>query len=154
MTVGLLVCQGHVPGPTLLDGRTGDGSVALTNNSTLSGTRWRVREQPNNIVILECLGDVDGPRFLDGRTADASVHLAPHTNAPFSGTRWLRTRLADGSFTLRCMGTGPGDRRFLDGNTGQATVAMAPNAEFPFTGTHWQFQVPFGDDNVGVPVDE
>jgi hypothetical protein len=93
-----------------------------------------------------------GPRFLDGHTADASVHPAPHTNAPFSGTRWLRTDLSDGNFTLRCMGTGPGDRRFLDGNTGQATVAMAPNAEFPFTGTHWKLEIPFGDDNVAVPA--
>ena len=75
MTVGLLVCQGHVAGPKLLDGRTGDGSVALTNNSTFSGTRWQIIEQPNSIVILKCLGDVDGPRFLDGRIAPGGVEL-------------------------------------------------------------------------------
>ena len=153
MTVGVLVCQGQVSGATLLDGRTGDGSVALTNNSTFSGTRWRVHEHPNSIVTVECLGEVEGPRFLDGHTDDSSVHLAPNTNEPFTGTRWVRTLLADGAFTLRCMGSGPGDRRFLDGNTGQATVAMAPNAEPPFTGTHWKLEIPFGDDNVGVPAD-
>jgi hypothetical protein len=122
-------------------------------HSSFSGTRWRIHTQANNVWILECLGEAQGPRFLDGHTADASVHLAPHTNAPFSGTRWLRTDLSDGNFTtLRCMGTGLGDRRFLDGNTGQATVAMAPNAELPFTGTHWKLEIPFGDDNVAVPA--
>ena len=105
MAIGVLVCQGHVAGPKLLDGRTGDGSVALTNNSEFSGTRWQLIEQPNNIVILKCLGDVDGPRFLDGHAADSSVHLAPNTNAPFSGTRWLRTRLADR--TMRCAAWAP-----------------------------------------------
>ena len=153
INVGVLVCQGHVKGPRLLDGRTGDGSVALTNNSSFSGTRWRIHDPGNDIWILECLGEDQGPRFLDGHTADASVHLAPHTNAPFSGTRWLRTFLPNSNvFSLRCMGTGPGDRRFLDGNTGQATVAMASNIDFPFTGTHWKLEIPFGDDNVAVPA--
>ena len=78
MAIGLLVCQGNVAGPKLLDGRTGDGSVALTNNSTFSGTRWQIIEQPNSIVILKCLGDVDGPRFLDGRIAPGSKVLYAH----------------------------------------------------------------------------
>lgn len=71
------------------------------------------------IMTFECFGDLDNSnfRFLDGRTADASVGLANSTAPPFSGTHWQRIDLAPGVIALRCLGTGPGDRRFLDGHT-------------------------------------
>ena len=140
----MLTCLGQAQGKRLLDGRTGDGSVALTNNASASGTRWRLHERPNDIWILECLGDVPGNRFLDGRTEQGAVGLAPNAKPPFTGTRWQATRVGEMEFTLRCAGTGTGDRRFLDGNTGQATVALAPSTDPPFTGTRWR---------VGVPID-
>jgi hypothetical protein len=41
-------------------------------------------------VSLQCAGAGPEPnRFLDGRTADGSVGLAPSTDPPFSGTRWI-----------------------------------------------------------------
>ena len=141
----MLTCLGHVEGKRLLDGRTGDGSVGLTNNSGSSGTSWRRTDHGNNVWTLECLGDTPGDRFLDGVAESGTVHLAPHVRPPFTGTRWRANRVGLGErFTLECLGTGSEDRRFLDGNTGQGTVALAPSTDAPFTGTLWQ---------VGVRID-
>ena len=42
----------------------------------------------NDIITLKCLGEAPGPRYLDGRTQDGTVGLAPHTDPPYTGTRW------------------------------------------------------------------
>jgi hypothetical protein len=89
-----------------------------------------------SVVILTSLGHVDGPRSLDGRTHDGTVGLAPHTGAPFSGTRWRRRTNGD-VWTLECLGELPGNR-FLDGRTHDGSVGLAPNAKRPFTGTRWR----------------
>src|SRR2546421_7314324 len=96
-TIVRLTNRGTSPGPRVLDGRTGDGSVALapTSNDAFSGTRWR-RRMAGDVWTLECLGTAKGPRFLDGHTKEGTVHLAPSTNPPFSGTRWRATRVAGG----------------------------------------------------------
>jgi hypothetical protein len=46
--VVILTCQGDIPGPRLLDGRTGDGSVGLapSTEEPFSGTRWTVQLAP------------------------------------------------------------------------------------------------------------
>src|SRR5687768_9819156 len=88
------------------------------------------------VVVLASLGHVQGPRNLDGRTGDGSVGLAPHTGAPFSGTRWRRRTQGD-VWTLECLGDVPGPR-FLDGRTDEGTVGLAPNVKAPFTGTRWR----------------
>ena len=139
----VLKCLGQAPVRELfLDGRTGDGSVALAPStfSPFSGTHWR-RRTDGDVWILQCLGEAPGARFLDGRTADGTVGLAPSTNPPFTGTRW-RARSVAGGVTLECLGDIPGPRRFLDGRTGDATVAMAPSTDPPFTGTHWLVTAP------------
>ena len=90
----LLKCMGTAPGPRWLDGRTLNGSVGLApdNKGQFTGTHWSVisLDQTNpDIVALKCLGNLAGPRWLDGRTANGTVGLAPSTNPPYSGTRWL-----------------------------------------------------------------
>jgi hypothetical protein len=81
-----LKCLGHIPGPTFLDGRTADGTVALVSDTTLSGTKWKDYELGSGVVQLECLGHIPGPTFLDGRTADGTVALVSDTT--LSGTKW------------------------------------------------------------------
>jgi hypothetical protein len=105
----------------------------------------------NEIITLECLGDKAGPRYLDGRTHNGTVGLAPHTNPPYTGTRW-RVEYLDPSagpdqpwiynhIYLYCEGTGPGDARHLDGRTQDGTVGLAPHRSEPFTGTRWHLTV-------------
>jgi hypothetical protein len=103
-----------------------------------------------DIITLKCLGDKPGPRYLDGRTQDGTVGLAPHTNPPYTGTKWRVEYLSPwagpdapyyNQITLRCEGTGPGhNARFLDGRTQDATVGLAPGAYKPFTGTRWELE--------------
>jgi hypothetical protein len=128
--VVILSSLGHVDGPRNLDGRTGDGSVALAphTGSPFSGTRWR------------------------RRTQEGTVGLAPNTRPPFTGTRWRAARVGDG-FTLECLGDLEGPR-FLDGRTHDGTVALAPNTQPPFTGTLWKVGVPFGNDVELIPISE
>ncbi len=86
----------------------------------------------SDYITLECLGDKPGPRYLDGRTHNGTVGLAPHTNPPYTGTRWRVHYLkpsADNQqywiydhIFLYCEGTGPGDYRYLDGRTHNGTV--------------------------------
>ena len=91
-----------------------------------------------NSIALKCLGNIDGPRFLDGRTGNGSVGLAPVTDPPFSGTRWL---VVDGDVVgqviLKDLGDVDGPR-FLDGRTGDGSVGLAPNTNTPFSGTRWE----------------
>jgi len=109
----------------------------------------------NDIITLKCLGEAPGPRYLDGRTANGTVGLAPHTNPPYSGTRWNLGAVDEVSTTtgnkgwyyyLYCKGTGPGDARYLDGRTVVGDVVLSPHLGKPFTGTHWQIDL--------VPVDK
>jgi hypothetical protein len=104
----------------------------------------------NDIITLKCLGDKPGPRYLDGRTQDGTVGLAPNTNPPFTGTKWLVEYLNPNAgpdqywvynhIFLSCQGTGPGDARYLDGRTQDGTVGLAPNTNPPFTGTRWHLE--------------
>jgi hypothetical protein len=54
---------------------------------------------------------------------------------------------------LECLGNLPGNR-FLDGRTQDGAVILSPHTNPPFTGTLWHLSIPFGDDFVGIPVDE
>ena len=142
-----LRCLGKAAGRArYLDGRTGDGSVALAPELTakFSGTKWKVRSAGESIVVLECQGTAPGAKFLDGRTAEGTVGLAPHTREPFSGTRWQVVALDDANpniVALKCLGAVKGPKRWLDGNTGAGTVALAPSTEAPFTGTRWEVKL-------------
>ena len=141
-----LVCLGNIPGPTFLDGRTGDGSVGLapSTDDPFTGTRWRAVDDGAGHVELRCLGDVDGPRLLDGRTTDGSAGLAPNAEEPFSGTHWQVVPLNGDAFALQCLGDLDGPR-MLDGRTGDGSVGLAPETGDQFTGTHWRA------DPIGLP---
>jgi hypothetical protein len=80
-------------------------------------------------------------KFLDGRTQNGTVGLAPHTNPPFTGTRWEVVRRNPGTWPptwwLRCLGNVPGPQ-WLDGRTHNGTVGLAPTRSAPYTGTRWE----------------
>jgi hypothetical protein len=84
-------------------------------------------------------------RFLDGRTQDGTVGLAPHTNPPFTGTRWEVKELLGSwprysRWAFKCLGDIPGNR-WLDGRTADSTVGLAPHGRPPFTGTRWEVHI-------------
>jgi hypothetical protein len=154
-----LECKGSFLNPAFrfLDGRTHNSTIALVDSTEppFTGTHWRIHEN-GDVWVLECLGKLPGNRFLDGVTHENRVQLSPNTNPPFTGTRWRATQRGDHLFTLECLGDAPGNR-FLDGRTHDGTVALAPNSGPDFSGTLWRVArapIPFGDDNVGVGVDE
>jgi hypothetical protein len=94
-----LVSLGNLPGPDVLDGRTGDGTVGLapSTDNPYSGTRWKVFEVSDGIVTLENQGanPSEDYQFLDGRTGDGTVGLAPSTDPQYSGTQWRVFNLPD-----------------------------------------------------------
>ena len=140
----MLECQGTLPGPRFLDGRTQDSAVGLADGTALpfTGTHWAVTTLAPGIVMLECRGHLGGPRFLDGQTQTASVGLAPFVTPPFSGTRWLADEIVPGIFTFKCLGEIEGQgRRFLDGRTQSRDVGLAPVTTGQFTGTRWRMYV-------------
>lgn len=157
----VLECKGNFPNQAFqfLDGRTHDASVALAEHTRppLTGTHWNIhKNKKGDVWVLECLGKLPGNQFLDGVTHQNRVQLAPSSDKPFTGTRW-RAKSAGGElFTLECLGDQPGNR-FLDGNTHNGAVGLAPSSGPEFSGTLWRVaRAPgsFGDDNVGVPIDE
>ncbi len=90
-----------------------------------------------NALALRCLGNVEGPRFLDGRTGDGSVGLAPSTDLPFTGTRWVAVDEGiAGQVILKCLGDVDGPR-FLNGRTVSGEVDLVPSTKPPFSGTRW-----------------
>jgi hypothetical protein len=133
-----LQCQGNIPGPLWLDGRTRDGTVGLApqTGGGFTGTRWRVHDagQGSYTVYLECLGDVEGPRYLDGRD-DGTVFLAAqpgafwqvYVNVVNGDGLWFEIRRFSGS-----------SLRWLDGRTGDGTVGLAPETAGGFSGTLWK----------------
>lgn len=127
-----------------LDGRTGDGSVALAprTDGVFTGTKWLGSVRAGRFVLLECQGTVQGPRLLDGHTADNSVHLAPSAAGPFSGTLWEIVNPNNDTCNLRCLGNGD-PNLFLDGVTQNGTVKLSNSTAPPFTGTRWRV-IPFG----------
>jgi hypothetical protein len=90
-------------------------------------------------ITLKCQAVGEGPRFLDGRTHNGSVGLAPHTNPPFTGTKWevIFVPGKTHQINLYCRGTTPGNR-WLDGVTQEGRVALAPTRAGAFTGTYWE----------------
>jgi hypothetical protein len=124
--LGLL--GGSLAGFTLLS-----SELAAPAKATVGGIEY------NDIITLKCLGDKPGPRYLDGRTHNGTVGLAPHTNPPYTGTKWRVNYVSDyfNYIALHCEGTGPGDARWLDGRTQDRTVGLAPNTNPPYTGTKW-----------------
>lgn len=133
-----LECRGHLEGPRMLDGRTHDGTVRLTNTTEFpfTGTRWEMTTLVGNIVMLKSLGHVEGSRYLDGRTVSAAVGLAPRITPPYSGTRWRVTEVGPDEITLSCLGTSAGNA-FLDGRTHIGDVQLAPDTAH-FSGTRWR----------------
>lgn len=128
--------QTHPERLFFLDGRTGDGSVALAPRATeeFSGTKWKAFVTGDR-VLLECQGDVDGPRFLNGFTGDQSVHLAPTGGGASTSTVW-RVVLIDTHIALKCLSE-DNPHLFLDGVTQSNTVRLSNTTEDAFTGTHW-----------------
>jgi hypothetical protein len=155
-----LECLGDKPGPRYLDGRTHNGTVGLAphTNPPFTGTRWRVHYlKPSadnqeywiyDHIFLYCEGTGPGDyRYLDGRTHNGTVGLAPHTNPPYTGTRWhlttnsrnVQNPNAAGYF-LECLGEEPGPR-WLDGRTDNGDVVLSPTRSAPYTGTRWWIAV-------------
>jgi hypothetical protein len=85
-----LMCEGQIPGPRWLDGRTADSAVDLAPSTAYpaTGTRWKVYDLGDGAIALECQGEIPGPRWLNGRTGDGTVDLASSTAYPATGTRW------------------------------------------------------------------
>jgi hypothetical protein len=118
----------------------------------------------DHISLEAVLGSTTGSpppaknRFLDGVTQNCTVGLAPHTNPPFTGTRWEAVRILGKwpeQFWFFCRGTWPRPAgapyyepgcRWLDGRTHNGTVGLAPHRGFPFTGTKWEVQRAFPED--------
>jgi hypothetical protein len=105
-------------------------------------------------ITLECQSrDPGGPRFLDGRTQDGTVGLAPHTNPPFTGTKWEVVQANPGKWPpnqwwFRCLGNIPGPQ-WLDGRTQNSSVGLAPSRGEPFTGTKWEV-TSYGGDEIAL----
>jgi hypothetical protein len=90
--------------------------------------------------------------YLDGRIQDGTVGLAPHTNPPFTGTRWEAVQANPGKWPPNewwffCRATWPrpagapyyeSGPRWLDGRTHNGTVGLAPTRSSPYTGTKWK----------------
>jgi hypothetical protein len=100
------------------------------------------------VVALQCQGTIAGDRFLDGLTAEGGVKLSPVTDGVFTGTHWLCSENADGTFTMACCGAIPGGR-YLDGRTTDGTVGLAASTLPPFSGTRWQI-LDIGGDVVTI----
>ncbi|MFF5281906.1 hypothetical protein [Streptomyces sp. NPDC012756] len=145
-----LKCQGTIPGPPFLNGKTIEGTVGLApDDLSLSGEVWEMRtvstdDKGRPVVVLRCEGtshDGKDNRFLDGHTADGIVGLAPDTSQPFSGTQWSVIQADAPFFHLMCRGTGTGDKRFLDGRTKNGTVALIADPKpQQFTGARWAIE--------------
>jgi hypothetical protein len=98
-------------------------------------------------IALESTGG-----FLVGRIQDGTVGLAPHTNPPFTGTRWEAVQANPGVWPPKewwffCRANWPRPAgapyyepgpRWLDGRTHNGTVGLAPTRSSPFTGTKWR----------------
>ena len=137
----MIFCLGHIDGSRFLNGQTGDQSVGLAQTTDrFPGTRWHLIGDDDSFT-LKCLGAGGGPWFLDGDTVGGLVRLAPHTGAPFSGTRWQRVDLPSGESALRCQGDIEGFR-FLDGRTIDGTVALIGSADSAHTGSRWRILTP------------
>jgi hypothetical protein len=111
---------------------------------------WIAHETSDpEVFIFEC-GGAGPSRFLDGRTRECNVGLAPHTNEPFSGTRWKVIDLpaAGTHVKLQCQGNLNNQKRngcpfgFLDGRTGvnDGGVGLRP-MNTDFSGTNWELIV-------------
>ncbi len=92
-----LFCDGDINSASyrFLDGNTFTGIVDLapTTGGNFTGTVWKLNEVQVNsgIFTLQCLGRYHNPQhmYLDGHTGDGTLGLAPNTDEPYSGTRWL-----------------------------------------------------------------
>jgi hypothetical protein len=123
--LGLL--GGSLAGASLL-------SVGLANPAKSQGVPFSV----GDVITLRSLWVGTGPRYLDGRTHNNSVGLAPHTNPPFTGTRWeVYAGKTANQISLYCKGTAAGNR-WLDGLTAEGAVQLAPTRAGVFSGTYWQ----------------
>jgi hypothetical protein len=96
---------------------------------------------PGNVIRLKCLGDFRNPsyRYLNGRTTDnvVPVDLAPNTELPFTGTRWLVLDATNGQISLQCLGEAGGST-YLDGRTGDGTVGLIPQLDAQHSGAIWR----------------
>lgn len=88
--------------------------------------------------------------FLDGHTFTGAVGLAPHAEAPFTGTWWqfhVMEEIEWGAphgtpaivqiLSIYTAGSG-GIFHYLDGNTGNGAVGLAPTTGSWYTGTRWR----------------
>ena len=94
--------------------------------------------QPNAIYLFKCRGHVPGNPWLDGRTATSEVGLAPHTDPPYTGTKWRAVKQMDGVIAFQCLGAVASQNRWLDGRTQNGSVGLAPDVDDTHTGTQWQ----------------
>ena len=139
--IGLL--GGSLAGLTLL-------SPATSQAATSPVPPFRDRDH----ISLECASNEPGFKFLDGRTQDSTVALAPHTNSPFTGTRWEAVKVLgkENTFWFFCRANWPRPagapyyepgNRWLDGRTQEGSVGLAPSRSAPYTGTKWEV-IPWG----------
>ena len=148
-----LECQGSIPGPRVLDGHTLTGEVTLTDQTSLTGTRWAITCFAPSKYFLRCLGAFELPppiptqdstnatlRILDGRTQDQKVALVRDHAQLLSGSAWEASEVTSGVITLRCLGHIPGNR-FLDGDTVHNVVQLAPAPDDARTGARWRVHV-------------
>jgi hypothetical protein len=117
-------------------------SLGLSDPAKSDHIWWHPPFRNFDHISLECVSNEPGPKFLDGRTQDGTVGLAPHTNPPFTGTRWEVVQANPGKFPpnqwwFKCLGNIPGPQ-WLDGRTQTRTVGLAPSRGAPFTGTKWE----------------
>jgi hypothetical protein len=141
--LGLL--GGSLAGASLL-------SFGLADPAKSDHAAWHLPFRSFDHITLECQNNEPGPKFLDGRTQDATVGLAPHTNPPFTGTRWEVVQANPGKWPptqwwFFCRGNWPRPAgapyyepgpRWLDGRTQTRTVGLAPHRGAPYTGTKWE----------------
>jgi hypothetical protein len=141
-----LECQGHIRRPGqrfFLDGRTGNGTVALasTTDGSFKGTRWKVHviDSRNGIIALENQGQLYGSKFLHGNTGDGSVGLAPNTSGLFPGTKWkVRVINSRGKVIVLENQVNISSLKLLNGFTVDGTVDLSSTTDGGFTGTQWK----------------
>jgi hypothetical protein len=156
--LGLSFEGGGVAGARRLSRRQAIGLLggSLAGFTLLSPATSQAAEAPPfrnfDHISLECASNEPGSKFLDGNTHNSTVGLAPHTNPPFTGTRWEVVQANPGKWPptqwwFFCRANWPrpagapyyepGDR-WLDGRTQNSSVGLAPSRGAQYTGTKWE----------------
>lgn len=117
-----------------LNSRLKDGKVIL-DYSINTYTKWKVHVIGNGEVALETQEPINYLKWLDGVIGDNSVSLAPDTDSPYTGTRWVINIFNDGVVAL----DNQGQSRWLNCETGKGSADLAPSTEGNYS-TRWRIQ--------------